>query len=116
MSANWFVMEPQVADAGWVLPFKKEAVMAKDYPKEGGQPGTTDQSPRWEGPEESRPRGYLPAVDDPENDQDAAGETLKNPDRQTLNDAFATKNNAPKPRAADEDQGEPTGLSEKRRG
>ena len=26
-----------------------------------GAPGTTEQSPRWEGPEATRPRGYLPA-------------------------------------------------------
>lgn len=59
-------------------------------PKDG-KPGTTDQSPRWEGPEETRPRGYLPAEDDPSNDKDAAGETLKTPDRKNLSDAFATK-------------------------
>lgn len=28
-----------------------------------GKPGTTEQRPRWQGPEETRPRGYLPAVD-----------------------------------------------------
>lgn len=65
-----------------------------------GKPGTTDQSPRWEGPAENRPRGYLPAEDDPYNEKDAAGETLKHPDRQTLSDAFATKDNAPPPRAS----------------
>lgn len=37
-------------------------------------PGTTDQSPRWEGPEETRPRCYLPAKDDPDTDKDAVGE------------------------------------------
>ncbi|WP_082549895.1 hypothetical protein [Mesorhizobium sp. Root157] len=41
------------------------------------QAGTTDQKPRWEGPPENRPRGYLPAVDDPETDRDAAGENLR---------------------------------------
>ena len=35
--------------------------------------GTTDQRPRWEGPPENRPSGYLPAVDDPARDKDAAG-------------------------------------------
>lgn len=59
-----------------------------------GKPGTINQSPRWEGPEENRPRGYLPAEDDPSNDKDAAGETLKHPDRKTLSDAFSTKNTA----------------------
>lgn len=38
-----------------------------------GPPGTTDQSPRWEGPPETRPRGYLPAKDDPETERDATG-------------------------------------------
>lgn len=53
-----------------------------------GKPGTTDQSPRWEGPEENRPRGYLPALDNPDEDRDAAGHNLQDPDRQTLSDAF----------------------------
>lgn len=71
--------------------------MPEDRPHDG-KPGTTEQSPRWEGPAENRPRGYLPAEDDPYNEKDAAGETLKHPDRQTLADATATKNNAPPPR------------------
>ena len=50
-------------------------------------PGTTDQRPRWEGPPENRPRGYLPAKDDPARDRDAAGENLRDPDRRTLADA-----------------------------
>lgn len=41
-----------------------------------GPAGTSDQKPRWEGPPENRPRGYLPALDDPETKPDAAGETL----------------------------------------
>lgn len=60
--------------------------MANTTPREG-MPGTTDQSPRWEGPEENRPRGYLPAKDDPASDRDAAGENLNDPDRRTLGDA-----------------------------
>ena len=40
-----------------------------------GAPGTTEQSPRWEGPPENRPRGYLPPLDDPYRDEDAMGET-----------------------------------------
>lgn len=44
-----------------------------------GPAGTTDQSPRWEGPEESRPRGYLPATDEPDRDRDAVGENNRDP-------------------------------------
>lgn len=64
--------------------------MEQDTPKPGPA-GTTDQSPRWEGPEETRPRGYLPAVDDPDNDRDANGENLKDPERNTGTDAGKTK-------------------------
>ncbi len=53
-----------------------------------GAPGTTDQKPRWEGPPENRPRGYLPAKDDPATDRDAAGENLKDPEKRHLGDAF----------------------------
>ncbi|WP_439618330.1 hypothetical protein [Shinella sp.] len=56
-----------------------------------GAPGTTDQSPRWEGPEESRPRGYLPAKDDPDHDRDAVGETNKKPERNKNSDAMKTR-------------------------
>ena len=59
-------------------------------PKDG-KPGTTDQWPRWEGPPANKPKGYLPAKDDPEKDPDAAGETLKNPDKSDLADAFKTR-------------------------
>lgn len=62
--------------------------MTSTTPRDG-KPGTTDQSPRWEGPEETRPRGYLPATDNPDEDRDAAGENLQDPDRRTLGDAFA---------------------------
>ena len=65
--------------------------MTPNKPRDG-KPGTTDQSPRWEGPEETRPQGYLPAVDDPEENPDAAGETLDEPDRQTTADALAKRN------------------------
>ncbi|CAN7585693.1 hypothetical protein LJR255_004245 [Pararhizobium sp. LjRoot255] len=64
--------------------------MERETPKQGPA-GTTDQSPRWEGPEETRPRGYLPAVDNPENDRDAAGENLNDPDRNKLKDWSRTK-------------------------
>lgn len=75
--------------------------MSPNQPRDGA-PGTTDQSPRWEGPAPNRPRGYLPAKDDPYNEEDAAGETLKHPDRRTLGDAVATKNSPPSHPAADE--------------
>lgn len=60
-----------------------------------GAPGTTDQMPRWEGPPENRPAGYLPAEDNPDVDRDAAGENLQDPDRSTLTDATTTKDNPP---------------------
>ncbi|TIQ36219.1 MAG: hypothetical protein E5X48_10505 [Mesorhizobium sp.] len=56
-----------------------------------GAPGTTDQKPRWEGPPENRPPGYLPADDHPDEDRDAAGENLKDPDKSDLGDALKTK-------------------------
>jgi hypothetical protein len=58
-------------------------------PKDGA-PGTTDQSPRWEGPEENRSRGSLPALDDPAADRDAASENLADPDKSGLSDALST--------------------------
>lgn len=39
----------------------------------GGQ-DTTDQSPRWEGPEEMRPCGYLTAKVNPDADRDAVND------------------------------------------
>ncbi|MBX9458679.1 MAG: hypothetical protein KL863_23000 [Rhizobium sp.] len=63
--------------------------MAREKPK-AGTPGTTDQSPRWEGPEETRPRGYLPAKDDPEEDRDAVGENLRDPRKRNLGDGLKT--------------------------
>jgi hypothetical protein len=59
--------------------------------------GTVDQKPRWEGPPENRPRGYLPAKDDPEVDRDAAGENLADPDKRDLSDAFAQKGDGERP-------------------
>ncbi len=67
--------------------------MEHNTPKPGPA-GTTDQSPRWEGPEETRPPGYLPAVDDPETDRDAVGENLNDPDRSKVTDAGKTKGDA----------------------
>jgi hypothetical protein len=60
-----------------------------------GAPGTTDQKPRWEGPPENRPSGYLPAEDDPSIHRDAAGENLQDPNRSNLSDAVATKDYQP---------------------
>lgn len=53
--------------------------------------GTTDQMPRWEGPEENRPSGYRPAKDDPSTDRDAAGENLQDPQKSGLGDAARKK-------------------------
>ncbi|MDM9625202.1 hypothetical protein QTL95_04790 [Rhizobium sp. S152] len=44
-----------------------------------GAAGTTDQSPRWEGPQENKPGGYLPAKDDPDRIRDANRETNGDP-------------------------------------
>jgi hypothetical protein len=61
-----------------------------EYPP-NGEPGTTDQKPRWEGPPENRPRGYLRALDDPEVDRDAAGENLADPEKSNMGDALKTR-------------------------
>jgi hypothetical protein len=55
-----------------------------DEPKNDPAAGTTDQKPRWEGPPENRPRGYLPAKDDPNKDRDAVGENNEDPDRNSV--------------------------------
>lgn len=62
-----------------------------DRPAPEGGPGTDEQRPRWEGPPENRPRGYLPADDDPAIDRDAAGENLADPQKRNLSDAFDTR-------------------------
>jgi hypothetical protein len=53
-----------------------------------GKPGTTEQLPRWEGPPETRPSGYLPAKDDPNRDRDAMGENLQDPRKLKVTDAM----------------------------
>ena len=68
--------------------------MQNSEPKNGA-PGTTDQSPRWEGPEETRPRGYLPAEDDPNVDRDAVGENNRDPERNRPSDAFKHRTSSP---------------------
>ncbi|MBB3311102.1 hypothetical protein FHT78_002846 [Rhizobium sp. BK196] len=64
--------------------------MASNSPKDGA-PGTTDQSPRWEGPQGTKPSGYLPAKDDPEKARDAHGENLNHPKVKKVSDAMKTK-------------------------
>jgi hypothetical protein len=64
--------------------------MGMNAPKDG-QAGTTDQSPRWEGPAENRPSGYLPAKDNPDADRDAVGENLQDPRKRNLSDSIKTK-------------------------
>jgi hypothetical protein len=76
---------------------EQEVIMSKS-PK-AGAPGTIDQSPRWEGPEENRPRGYLPAKDNPNTARDAAGENLSDPEKSDLTNAF---NIAGAPKSRDE--------------
>lgn len=44
--------------------------MKHKQPKDGA-PGTTDQWPRWEGPQGSKPAGYLRAKDNVEKSRDA---------------------------------------------
>ena len=64
--------------------------MVTNSPKDGAA-GTTEQSPRWEGPQENRPRGYLPAKDNPDVDRDAVGENNRDPLKTNLSDAGKTK-------------------------
>jgi hypothetical protein len=64
--------------------------MGMNSPKDG-KAGTTDQSPRWEGPQENRPRGYMPAKDDPDVDRDAVGENLQDPEKHDLGDSLKTR-------------------------
>jgi hypothetical protein len=64
--------------------------MGMTSPKSGA-PGATGQSPRWEGPEETRPGGYLPAKDNPDMDRDAAGENNRDPSRENISDAGKTR-------------------------
>lgn len=67
----------------------QEIKMGMNGPKDG-KAGTTDQSPRWEGPQDNRPRGYLPAEDNPDIDRDAKGENLSDPVKRNLGDAMKT--------------------------
>ncbi|MDM9628553.1 hypothetical protein QTL95_21885 [Rhizobium sp. S152] len=53
-----------------------------------GASGTTDQSPRWEGPQENIPPGYMPAKDDPDRTKDANGETNSDPEVKNVSDGL----------------------------
>ena len=64
--------------------------MKQETPK-AGAPGTTEQSPRWEGPQDSKPAGYVHAKDDPRKDRDANGENLNDPPVKKVSDALKTK-------------------------
>jgi hypothetical protein len=64
--------------------------MGMNSPRDGA-PGTTDQSPRWEGPQENTPSGYLPAKDNPDVDRDAHGENLQDPQKTKISDAMKTR-------------------------
>ncbi|AXV16396.1 hypothetical protein CYG48_12220 [Neorhizobium sp. SOG26] len=64
--------------------------MGMDSPK-AGAPGTTDQSPRWEGPQENTPRGYMPAKDNPDRDRDALHENNRDPSRDKATDTGKIK-------------------------
>ncbi|MFP5076969.1 hypothetical protein ACLE20_06645 [Rhizobium sp. YIM 134829] len=59
--------------------------------KSNAAPGTTDQLPRWEGPQATRPSSYLPAKDDPDEAPDANGETNAAPERAKVSDAGKVK-------------------------
>jgi len=65
--------------------------MKHQQPREGGAPGTTDQSPRWEGPARSKPAGYLPAKDGGEKARDAHGENIDHPRKHRVSDALKQK-------------------------
>ena len=67
--------------------------MENEHPKDGAA-GTTDQSPRWEGPAQTRPSGYLPAKDNPDVDRDAVGENNQDPERNKPSDALKAKDDA----------------------
>jgi hypothetical protein len=67
--------------------------MGMNSPRDGA-PGITDQSPRWEGPKENRPRGYLSAKDEPGVDRDAVGENNQDPELRRPSDALKTTEDA----------------------
>ncbi|MBX4953619.1 hypothetical protein HJA95_29470 [Rhizobium binae] len=64
--------------------------MGMTTPRDGA-PGTTDQSPRWEGPKGNTSRGYLKPKDDPDKNRDAKGENNRHPEMKDLGDAMKQK-------------------------
>lgn len=64
--------------------------MGMTTPKDGPA-GTTDQSPRWEGPKGNRPRGYLKPKDAPDENRDAQGENNRDPETSDISDALKQK-------------------------
>lgn len=64
--------------------------MGMNKPKDGA-PGTTDQSPRWEGPQENTPPGCMPAKDDPDRAEDANGETNADSEVKKISDGLKQK-------------------------
>lgn len=84
--------------------------MVSNTPADGAA-GTTDQSPRWEGPEETRPGGYLPAKDNPDVDRDALGENNQDPERKSPSDALKIKEDAKGQYAKSRADGESTGVA-----
>ena len=75
---------------GWRVRSRKEFYYGIDF-SQTRRTGTTEQSPRWEGPEDTRPRGYLPAKDDPDVDRDAVGENLQDPRKRNVYDGMKTR-------------------------
>ncbi|MBX5009562.1 hypothetical protein HJB67_06170 [Rhizobium lentis] len=64
--------------------------MGMTTPRDGA-PGTTDQSPRWEGPKGNKPRSYLKAKDDPDKNRDANAENNRDPEMKDFSDAMKQK-------------------------
>jgi hypothetical protein len=64
--------------------------MKHQQPRDGA-PGTSDQSPRWEGPAGSKPAGYLPAKDGGEAARDANNENINHPRKRKVSDALKQK-------------------------
>jgi len=64
---------------------EQQSVGSREADRRQGDEGTTDQRPRWEGP------GYLPAIDNPTRGKDGAGESLNDPVKSNLSDAFKTR-------------------------
>ena len=75
------------SEARPALAQQKEHHMSTNSPKPGA-PGTTDQWPRWEGPQENTPRGYMPAKDNPDTARDANGESESDPEKKKVSDAL----------------------------